>query len=265
MAKEYGLYTAIMLGEIISKYLYYRDRKMLIEDDYFYSTIEEMEEDTTLKRFKQDEAIKVLEDIGLIQIKAMGFPAKRHFKINEEALISHFVGNKQTESTLSVTNKLISRSPTNNTLYINNTKNNKKEEISKKISQTDEGENDLMSDGKPEYLLPKEEKPVEELFPAFLTSKPAEFVNSIAFDLNVFKAAMKKEEMLGVDILYYRNLVDEWCEKLSPRDKRKKRTSRGWIATARQFMRSDNEKGKMKTTGVQKEMQEESMKYFLSL
>ena len=42
-----------------------------------------VEQMTTLTRKEQDNAIKKLKDIKLIEAKLKGIPAKRHFKINE--------------------------------------------------------------------------------------------------------------------------------------------------------------------------------------
>ena len=50
-----------------------------------------------------------------------------------------------------------------------------------------------------------------------------------------------EEEAAGIDIRYYFNAVSDWSETSG-----KRRTARGWIATMRTFMRSDNEKGKLK-------------------
>lgn len=82
LAKLVGLEAAIMLGELASEQSYWMARDGL-EDGYFFSTLENIENKTTLSRKKQDKAIKMLKDKGIIQVKVRGCPAKRYFKINE--------------------------------------------------------------------------------------------------------------------------------------------------------------------------------------
>lgn len=82
LAKLVGLEAAIMLGELASEQSYWMARDGL-EDGYFFSTLENIEDKTTLSRKKQDKAIKMLKDKGIIQVKVRGCPAKRYFKINE--------------------------------------------------------------------------------------------------------------------------------------------------------------------------------------
>ncbi len=80
-----GINAAIMLGEIIDKFCYF-DSKGLLNDGWFYLTIEDVEERTTLSRECQDGAIRILKDWGFIATKQMGMPAKRHFKIFKEKI-----------------------------------------------------------------------------------------------------------------------------------------------------------------------------------
>ena len=52
LANEYGLDVAIILGELVSEYNYW-ESKNLLEDDYFYSTVENMQKNTTLSKYQQ--------------------------------------------------------------------------------------------------------------------------------------------------------------------------------------------------------------------
>lgn len=83
LAKELGLEEAIIFGELASEYNYYEKNNQL-EDGYFYSTIDNIEDNTTLSEYKQRKALNNLKDIGLIDITIKGIPAKRYIKINEE-------------------------------------------------------------------------------------------------------------------------------------------------------------------------------------
>lgn len=80
LAKEIGLEETVLFSELISKFNYFSSRGET-KDGYFYNTIENIERDTTLTRYKQDRAIKKLKELNLIDTKVLGNPATRHFKI----------------------------------------------------------------------------------------------------------------------------------------------------------------------------------------
>ena len=86
LIKAIGLEEAILLGELASEYDYWKKQELL-ENGYFYSTIENIEEHTTLSEYKQRKALNSLKDQGLIDIKIKGLPAKRFIKINEELVL----------------------------------------------------------------------------------------------------------------------------------------------------------------------------------
>lgn len=83
--KAVGLEEALLLGELCSEYDYWLKRGGC-EDGYFFSTVENIEENTTLNDYKQRKAFKNLQNLKILEIKVMGLPAKRYFKINEEQL-----------------------------------------------------------------------------------------------------------------------------------------------------------------------------------
>ena len=89
LIKELGLEEAILLGELASEYDYWNNKNE-IEDDYFYSTIENIEEKTTLTAYKQRKCLENLKNKGIIDIQIRGIPAKRYIKINEEKVIEIF-------------------------------------------------------------------------------------------------------------------------------------------------------------------------------
>lgn len=66
------------------------------------------------------------------------------------------------------------------------------------------------------------------------------FENSRYNDFDEFKKCFVKEDYKDIDIAYYFECVKDW----SAAGGKKKRD---WIATARNFMRADREKGKLKT------------------
>lgn len=86
VAKRFGLDCAVLLGELASEYVYYKKEGKLIDDGWFFSTVENIKENTTLSEEKQRKAIKIFEETGVLECKRKGLPAKRYIKINEEVL-----------------------------------------------------------------------------------------------------------------------------------------------------------------------------------
>ncbi|GGB63183.1 hypothetical protein GCM10011409_45340 [Lentibacillus populi] len=89
LAHEIGLNEAIIYSELVSMQEYWRKQGKLKQDSYandtwFYCTVENLEKNTTLKQKTQQRAIKRLETLGLIKVKMLGVPAKRHFYITDK-------------------------------------------------------------------------------------------------------------------------------------------------------------------------------------
>jgi hypothetical protein len=84
LARTLGLDCAIMYAELISKYIYFHNEKMLTEDGFFYNTIIDMEKDTTLSGKQQRSAIQKLSEMSLIECEVRGMPATRHFRISQD-------------------------------------------------------------------------------------------------------------------------------------------------------------------------------------
>lgn len=77
LIKAFGLEAAVLLGELASESNYWGG-------EWFYSTVENIEERTTLNDYRQRKAIKELQKGGVIEAAVKGIPAKRYFRINEE-------------------------------------------------------------------------------------------------------------------------------------------------------------------------------------
>ena len=88
LAKKIGLHESIFLGEIISEYDYWNKMHSLTDDGYFYSTVENVMEATTLSDYQQRSIIKHLVELKIIDVRVAGMPAKRYFRINEEQFYS---------------------------------------------------------------------------------------------------------------------------------------------------------------------------------
>ena len=76
--------------QLISEYNYYKDKETLTADGYFYSTVEHLENETCLSGHEQRKAIATLAGLKILTVVSKGIPAKRHFKINFEAIAEVF-------------------------------------------------------------------------------------------------------------------------------------------------------------------------------
>lgn len=81
LAHALGLNEAVLYASLVAKFVYYNNRDMLDEDGSFYSTMEDLEESTSLTRNQQPKAIKKLEEYGLIATCLKGMPARRYFRV----------------------------------------------------------------------------------------------------------------------------------------------------------------------------------------
>jgi|GEM_PF-1588427 len=99
LAQRIGLNEAVVYGELVSRYLYFKEHDKL-EDGYFFNTVEDLQEATTLTKYQQSKAIEKLYNYNLIDRKVKGVPAKRYFKINEDLNALHTVF-KEVKSQLS--------------------------------------------------------------------------------------------------------------------------------------------------------------------
>lgn len=88
LAKQVGLKSAVLLADLISKEEYFISKGMT--DGWFFNTAKNIESDTSLTSHQQRKAIKNLKDLGIIETKVVGIPAKQHFKIIENKLLSYF-------------------------------------------------------------------------------------------------------------------------------------------------------------------------------
>jgi len=88
LARQVGLKEAVLLSDLISKEEYFIAKGMT--DGWFFNTAKNIEQDTCLTRHQQSRTIKRLEDLGILETKVVGIPAKKHFKIIENKLLSYF-------------------------------------------------------------------------------------------------------------------------------------------------------------------------------
>lgn len=177
LAHEIGLDCAVIYSELVSLFKYWSDKGELVNEKleqsedarWFFCTIENLQANTTLKRSRQDKAIKELKMMGLIDTRQMGIPKKRYFTITNGILKLLKVAHKSVEnqhsdndagsegekelksdsnprgtqsvenqhSVVSKSNTLDSRNSTTNNTRTNNTKINKLKDHHQRESKED--------------------------------------------------------------------------------------------------------------------------------
>ena len=80
MIRLFGIEAALMLCELYAEYRYYEGSKRLEPDGYFYSTVQNVEQNAGLSKGQQLRAIKLLSDYGIIKKTVRGMPGKRYFQ-----------------------------------------------------------------------------------------------------------------------------------------------------------------------------------------
>lgn len=128
LAKIFGLEEAVILGELAGQMEYWQQRGEM-NDGYFYSTIENVKDNTTLSEKRQRSALNALKKAGIIDVKLAGMPAKRYIRINEHQLAPILLNNSGQNSATSyakIDEQETPKQRTNNN-NINNNKNNNKE------------------------------------------------------------------------------------------------------------------------------------------
>lgn len=116
--KKLGINEAIWLSDMISKYRYFKKKKMIDKQGYFYNTQQNIETDTGLNKYHQKIIIKKLKEMKIIKVKKIGLPAKNYYKINIGKLIKTLYSGSRLNP-----NPLLSKPLTN--IY-NKNKENKK-------------------------------------------------------------------------------------------------------------------------------------------
>lgn len=86
LIKQIGLHEAIIIGELCAEYNYWEEQGKLV-DDMFYSTRENIENNTGLNDHYQRKAFATLKELGIISIVKKGLPAINYYKIHFDKLL----------------------------------------------------------------------------------------------------------------------------------------------------------------------------------
>ena len=131
LLKKYGINVTLMLCELASEYNYF-DKNGKLEDGMFYSTIDNISERTGLSKYQQAEALKALDEDGIVKSVIKGMPAKRYFKIDIEELTKQ-IANISLTSCKEIRKQAGEKLETkNNDIKLINKSNNLKDKESKK-------------------------------------------------------------------------------------------------------------------------------------
>lgn len=135
LAQTFGVDSALMLGELASEFEYW-EKEGKVTDGFFFSTIENVQENTTLSDKKQRAALNALRDAGIVEVKLKGLPAKRYIKINEEQLLPYLLnssgGNGETRSAEMEDLETPKEQGNNNNSNSNKNSNNQKKDKKKR-------------------------------------------------------------------------------------------------------------------------------------
>jgi len=88
LVKHIGINPSIFFGEICNEFKYYYEKNILIDNDWFFATTDKIKNRIGFSKFLQSNCIKILQDCKILEMKIMGIPAKKHFKINGTELIN---------------------------------------------------------------------------------------------------------------------------------------------------------------------------------
>lgn len=136
LIKKFNADCAILVGELCAEYNYYKNLGQLDSDGSFYSTRDNIEQNTGLNDYAQRKAIKMLSEAKILTVTKKGLPAKNYYKLNTSQLLSLFTTGDTELEALEV-----------QPLDINNNKqiiiNKNNTDISSDISETDSSEVNL--------------------------------------------------------------------------------------------------------------------------
>lgn len=129
LIKAIGISESILLSELCYRRQYLARADKLTEDGFFYATVEDVEEETTLNDYAQRKALEKLAKMGIVEVDRRGLPAKRYISIDEEALLA--LVNATTTQNSTVLKNLENKSLKNSGLINNNIINNNTHTLSK--------------------------------------------------------------------------------------------------------------------------------------
>ena len=83
-----GLDASIVLSDLVQKRAYFEQAHQE-KGGFFYNTNESISCSTTLSYYQIKQALNILQEKGLVEVKLKGIPAKNHFKIFDNKILKH--------------------------------------------------------------------------------------------------------------------------------------------------------------------------------
>ena len=139
LIKELGLHESILIGELCSEYNYWESKNQLV-DNMFYSTRENIENNTGLTEHYQRKALKTLQELDIVVIERKGLPAVNFYKINFDKILSILTSRCSRDEELET-----------NPMHLNNNKE-------RKISKQKNNSKELLQD----FSFGKQKKPKKD-------------------------------------------------------------------------------------------------------
>lgn len=90
LMKLLGVAEAMLIGELASEHRYWKKAGKLVDGEWFFSTNENLEERIPFSRPTIKKAADRLENLGIIESRLAGTPAKKHYRINALQLEKFF-------------------------------------------------------------------------------------------------------------------------------------------------------------------------------
>lgn len=85
IVQRLGLPEAVLIGELCSEYNYWKSRGEAA-DGWFFSTVDNIEKETGIKKVTQASLLKKLSEAGLLKYQRRGLPPKRHIFLDFDAI-----------------------------------------------------------------------------------------------------------------------------------------------------------------------------------
>src|SRR5687768_55352 len=91
-AQKFGINSALFIGDLLSKRQFLLTNNHLSSpEEWFFCTVENVEEYTTLTKHEQQRCVEILSEAGILQLKYEGMPRRRHIRIKDSNLIDLLV------------------------------------------------------------------------------------------------------------------------------------------------------------------------------
>ena len=81
LAWRIGMRATILYSELLSRFIYFKNKGKLTRDGFFFNTIPDLQKATTLTGKQQRKEMKQLKKLGLVEQNNRGMPKIRYFKI----------------------------------------------------------------------------------------------------------------------------------------------------------------------------------------